>query len=154
MKVERRVGPARRQKKLQAPMPAIPHICGSTTVCTSAAPTATSTILPRACRMSALASAASGSAAEIIPRVMQLVPRSGRWRPRQSCRNGTSGGCRRQARQGASQGASRGDRVENGRPHPDSFCFHPLARGKPHGACQPLDMAHSPSRILLFRRWE
>ena len=42
------------------PMPAMPHICGSTAVCTSAAATAASTTLPPARRMSAPASAASG----------------------------------------------------------------------------------------------
>src|SRR3954447_16763996 len=49
------------------PIPAIPHICGSTTVCTSAAVTAASTTFPPPCSMSAPASAASGCGAEIIP---------------------------------------------------------------------------------------
>src|SRR4051794_17060975 len=49
------------------PMPAIPHICGSTTVCTSAAVTAASTTFPPPRSTSAPASAASGCGVEIIP---------------------------------------------------------------------------------------
>src|SRR5262245_7407332 len=50
----------------QLPKPAMPHIIGSTTPCTSAHAIAASTALPPASRMSAPASVASGCAATII----------------------------------------------------------------------------------------
>ena len=55
-------------------MPAMPHICGSTAVCTSAAPIAASTTLPPARNMSMPASTASGCAAETMPCVMAYAP--------------------------------------------------------------------------------
>jgi gamma-glutamyltranspeptidase len=50
----------------QEPTPALPHRCGSTTVCTSAQAMPASTALPPSRRMSAPASVGSGCGATII----------------------------------------------------------------------------------------
>ena len=56
-----------------APNPAIPHICGSTTVCTIAAAIAASTTFPPALKISSPASTASGCGAEIIHFVIVAI---------------------------------------------------------------------------------